>query len=57
MENKIVAGQSLQSIEKTIEEEVKSCEYWGDLELTVDELDVIKERFQTILSRDGVTIS
>ena len=57
MQNTILAGQSLNTIEKNIEAEISNCEYWGDLELSFDELEVLKERLQTILSRDGVTIN
>ena len=57
MQNTILAGQSLNTIEKNIEAEISNCEYWGDLELSYDELEVLKERLQAVLSRDGVTIS
>ena len=57
MQNTILAGQSLNTIEKNIEAEISNYEYWGDLELSYDELEVLKERLQAVLSRDGVTIS
>ncbi|MCR5237362.1 MAG: hypothetical protein K6E34_09215, partial [Lachnospiraceae bacterium] len=57
MENPIIAGQSLNSIEQNIANEIEKYEYWGDLELSFDELEVLKERFNAILARDGVTVN
>lgn len=57
MQNAILMGQSLSTIEKNIENEIAQCEFWGDLELTFDELEVIKERLKVILDQRGVTIS
>ena len=57
MQKTILSGQSLNTIEKNIEAEISNYEYWGDLELSFDELEVLKERLQAVLSQDGVTIS
>ena len=46
MTNKIKEGQSLTIIEKNIEKEVGRCEFWGDLELSVEELEVLKNRIR-----------
>lgn len=56
MDKTIIEGQSLGTIEKIIEQEVSKCEYWGDLELSYDELEILKNRIVIILSKDSVTI-
>ena len=57
MSNIILDGESLGRIEKILEDRVSKCEFWGDLELTFDELEVLKERLKVILSVGGVTIN
>ena len=38
----IQEGQSLRTIENNISEVVSECEYWGDLDLTYDETEILK---------------
>lgn len=57
MRTPIIAGQTLSAIEKNIENEISQCEFWGDLELSFDEMEVIKERFNAVLARESVTVS
>ena len=53
----ILEEQALSSIEKTIIGTISKCEFWGDLELTYDEMEILKHRIKDILSSDKVSIS
>ena len=57
MENSILPGQTLKEIELNIEKEISTYEYWGDLELTFTELDILKEQLKNMLATEGATIS
>lgn len=57
MSNIILERWSLGKFEKILEYRVSKCEFWGDLEFSYDELEVLKERLKAILSVDGVTIN
>lgn len=56
MENPIQSGQSLKTIEQNIQAEIAKYEFWGDLELSYDETDILKERINTILGNNGVDV-
>lgn len=57
MQNTIVSGQSINTIENSIKNEIQECEFWGDLDLTYDELEIMKDCFRSLILKDGVTIS
>ena len=52
----IQEGQSLRTIENNISEVVSECEYWGDLDLTYDETEILKEIIKKTLSGKGIPI-
>ncbi len=55
MKNSIVEGQTLKKIEKNIESEITDCEYWGDLDISYEEVEALKERLKVVLHADNVT--
>lgn len=57
MENPIQAGHSLKIIEQSIQTEISRHEFWGDLELTYDETEILKDRIRAVLGNDGVDLS
>ena len=52
----IQEGQSLSLMEKKIMHAVQGREFWGDLELSFDEVEILKERLKDILSTEQVFI-
>lgn len=56
MEIFIREGQKLLEIERNIEKEVSKCEFWGDLELSVEELDILKERLRAVFNMRGNSV-
>lgn len=56
MENPIQSGQSLKTIEQNIQAEIAKYEFWGDLELSYDETEILKERINTVLGNNGVDV-
>ena len=56
MENAIYEGQSLTNIEKAIEREIPKCEFWGDLELSVDELNILGHRIRDFFVTKQMTV-
>ncbi|MCR5020828.1 hypothetical protein [Ruminococcus sp.] len=57
MENPIIEGQSLKTIESNIQTEIGKHEFWGDLELSFDELEILRGRLKSVLDVNSVTIS
>lgn len=56
MENPIQLGQTLKTIEQNIKAEIAKYEFWGDLELSFDETDILKERINAVLGNSGVDV-
>ena len=56
MENPIRLGQSLKIIEQNIQAEIAKYEFWGDLELSYEETERLKERISAVLGSKGIDI-
>ena len=57
MKNTIVRGQSLGNIEKNITEELIGKELWGDINVSEEEYECLKERIKDLLNSPSVDIS
>ena len=56
MKRRIQPGQSLKTIEKNIEIELLLCDFWGDLDLSLDEYEVIRDRLSVLLENTTMNI-
>lgn len=56
MKNSICETQSLGEIEMNIVKEVHKCEFWGDLELSSEELDILKDKLRNEFSTSGTSV-
>lgn len=55
--NAFSTESNIKKIEQNIQEEISKHEFWGDLELTYDETEILKDKISAILNNSSVDIA
>lgn len=56
MNKQIALGQNLQNIEALIRDEVSVCEFWGNLDLSMEEFEVLGDCIRSLFSRTSANV-
>lgn len=56
MKKQITTDQNLQEIETLIRDEVSACEFWGNLDLSMDEFEVLGDCIRNFFTRTSANV-
>ena len=56
MKKQITTDQNLQEIETLIRDEVSACEFWGNLDLSMDEFEVLGDCIRSFFARTSANV-